>query len=67
VPGKDEVLPLETMREQWLAPLERQYLQDLLHRTHGQVTAAAKLAGVNRVTFYRLMERHGLRLARMPV
>jgi two-component system response regulator GlrR len=55
------------MREQWLAPLERQYLQDLLHRTHGQVTAAAKLAGVNRVTFYRLMERHGLRLARMPV
>lgn len=67
VAGKDEVLPLETMREQWLGPLERQYLQDLLHRTHGQVTAAAKLAGVNRVTFYRLMERHGLRLARMPV
>ncbi|MCA2980346.1 MAG: sigma-54-dependent Fis family transcriptional regulator, partial [Myxococcaceae bacterium] len=63
----DGVAPLEEMRARWLAPLERQYLQDLLRRTNGHVTAAAKLAGVNRVTFYRLMERHGLRLARMPV
>ncbi|MBL8920501.1 MAG: sigma-54-dependent Fis family transcriptional regulator [Myxococcaceae bacterium] len=58
---------LEEMRERWVAPHERQYLQDLLTRTKGQVSAASRLAGVNRVTFYRLMEKHGLRLARMPV
>ncbi len=63
----DGPLPLEAMREQWLAPLERRYLEDLLTRSKGQVTAAAKVAGVNRVTFYRLMEKHGIRLSRAPV
>ncbi len=62
-----QVPTLEEMRERWIGPHERSYLQDLLKRTEGQVSAAAKLAGINRVTFYRLMERHGLRLARMPL
>lgn len=71
-PVVEPVLPesvptLEEMRERWVGPHERQYLEGLLVRTRGQVSAAAKLAGVNRVTFYRLMEKHGLRLARMPV
>jgi transcriptional regulator with GAF, ATPase, and Fis domain len=61
------IATLEEMRERWTGPHERVYLQELLTRTKGQVSAAAKLAGVNRVTFYRLMERHGLRLARMAV
>lgn len=59
-----EVPSLETMRDRWTAEPERRYLQELLTRTKGQVTAAARLAGVNRVTFYRLMEKHSLRLAR---
>ena len=65
---KAEATPtLEEMRVKWVAPHEKQYLQALLVKTQGQVSAASKLAGVNRVTFYRLMEKHGLRLARMPV
>ncbi len=54
---------LDQMRDQWLQPLEKTYLTQLLS-THGQVSAAAKAAGVNRVTFYRLMEKHGLTLQR---
>jgi DNA-binding NtrC family response regulator len=66
-PKPEDVPTLEEMRERWVGPHERAYLQSLLTRTKGQVSAAARLAGVNRVTFYRLMEKHGLRLARMPV
>ncbi|MBE2253817.1 MAG: sigma-54-dependent Fis family transcriptional regulator [Myxococcus sp.] len=63
----NELPTLEEMRERWVGPHEKQYLRDLLMRTEGQVSAAAKLAGVNRVTFYRLMEKHGVRLARTAV
>jgi transcriptional regulator with GAF, ATPase, and Fis domain len=62
-----EVPSLEEMRERWVSPHEKQYLHDLLTRTKGQVSAAAKLAGVNRVTFYRLMEKHGVRLTRTAI
>ena len=36
---------------------ERAYLRALLRRTHGNVTAAAKLAGRNRTDFYELLHR----------
>jgi len=62
-----EVPSLDEMRERWVSPHEKQYLHDLLARTKGQVSAAARLAGVNRVTFYRLMEKHGVRLARTAI
>jgi DNA-binding NtrC family response regulator len=55
---------LEEARENWLAPLERQYLTDLLARHAGNVKAAAKSAGINTVTLYRLLKRRGLHLGR---
>jgi two-component system, NtrC family, response regulator AtoC len=55
---------LREQRERWLAPLERRYLEDLLVETQGRVTDAARLAGVDRVTFYRLLEKRGLSRAR---
>jgi DNA-binding NtrC family response regulator len=55
---------LEEARERWLAPLERQYLTDLLARHAGNVKAAAKAAGINTVTLYRLLKRRGLHLGR---
>jgi DNA-binding NtrC family response regulator len=59
--------PLQTLdeaREKWLAPLERQYLTDLLARHGGNVKAAAQAAGINTVTLYRLLKRRGLHLGR---
>ncbi len=55
---------LEEAREAWLAPLERQYLTELLARHGGNVKTAAKAAGVNTVTLYRLLRRRGLHLGR---
>ena len=56
---------LEEAREAWLAPLERQYLADLLARHGGNVKTAAQAAGVNHVTLYRLLKRRGLHLGRV--
>jgi two-component system, NtrC family, response regulator AtoC len=57
-----EVKTLEQMREAWLGPHERRYLAELLELHGGRVDPAAKQAGVNRVTFYRLMNKHGMKL-----
>jgi two-component system, NtrC family, response regulator GlrR len=39
---------------------ERSYIEVVLQRANGNVTAAAKLSGRNRTDFYDLMRRHGL-------
>jgi transcriptional regulator with PAS, ATPase and Fis domain len=53
-------VPLREAREAWLAPFERRYAQGLLER-HGNIAAAARAAGVDRITFYRLLWRYGLK------
>jgi transcriptional regulator with GAF, ATPase, and Fis domain len=59
-------VPLRVQREQWLAPLERQYLTDLLAGCRGNVRQAAREAEVDPVTFYRLLRRRGIRIERVP-
>lgn len=39
----------------------KRYLEKLMQRTHGDAAIAAKVAGCNRTTFYRVLKRHGLR------
>ncbi len=53
--------PLREAREQWTAYCERRYLDDVLSASGGNVTAAARAAGVDRIHFYRLLWRHGLK------
>ncbi len=47
-------------RERVIARCERRYLTNLVSRAGGNMSKAARLAGVDRTTLYRLMERHGL-------
>jgi DNA-binding NtrC family response regulator len=53
--------PLRSARDEVVAAFERRYLRELLARSGGNVSAAARAAGVERPYFYRLLWRHGLR------
>jgi DNA-binding NtrC family response regulator len=55
---------LREVRDGAARVIERDYLEAVLVR-HGQnVTAAARAAGIDRIHFYRLLSRHGLRRER---
>jgi transcriptional regulator of acetoin/glycerol metabolism len=43
-----------------LAHFELTYLTALVQRAGGNMSRAARLAGVDRTTLYRIMEKHGL-------
>ena len=53
--------PLKVAREAWNRSFERRYLEGVLGRHGGNISAAAREAGVDRMYFYRLLWRHGLR------
>jgi DNA-binding NtrC family response regulator len=57
--GKD--LPLREAREAWLRVFTEEYLTDLLRRHGGNVSQAARTAGVDRKTLHRLITRHGIK------
>jgi len=52
-------LPWKEAREQYLASFELSYAQAVLARCDGNVSAAAREAGVDRKTFYALLKRSG--------
>jgi DNA-binding NtrC family response regulator len=47
-------------RDRLLAKFDRTFLTRVIRRAGGNLSKAARLAGIDRTTFYRLMERHGL-------
>jgi two-component system response regulator GlrR len=53
--------PLREAREAWVGAFERRYLEELLRQHENRVSAAARAAGVDRIYFYRLLWKHGLR------
>lgn len=48
-----------TAREVILARFEKDYLDHIVRRAKGNISDAARMAGVDRTTLYRMMERHG--------
>jgi DNA-binding NtrC family response regulator len=56
-----EGLSLKDAKEQWMGVLEASYLRDLLARHGGNVSAAAKDAGIDRKTFHRLINKYQLK------
>ena len=43
-----------------ISEFEVRYLTSLVNQTAGNMSKAARIAGVDRTTLYRLMEKHGL-------
>ena len=56
-PSRLSALPWKDAREQYLASFERSYANDVLARCGGNISAAARQAGVDRKTFYSLLKR----------
>jgi DNA-binding NtrC family response regulator len=54
-------MPLRTAKSELLERFERHYVEQLLAQTGGNVAEAARRAGVDRVTLFRTIRRHGLR------
>jgi DNA-binding NtrC family response regulator len=52
--------PYSEARQRALEGFERRYLKALLRKHGGKVADAAAEAGIERVSFYRLMRRHGM-------
>ena len=47
-------------KDRLIAQFEREYLTRLVARAGGNMSKAARLAGIDRTTLYRLMDKHGL-------
>lgn len=53
--------PFHVAKDNLIAHFEREYLSRLTTRAGGNMSKAARLAGIDRTTLYRLMEKHGFR------
>ena len=55
-----------TARDRLLAEFERRYLVLLVNRAEGNLCRAARTAGIDRTTLYRLMKEHGIQRRALP-
>jgi DNA-binding NtrC family response regulator len=58
LPANDD--PYHAAKEKVVARFEREYFARLVSRAGGNMSKAARLAGVDRTTLYRLMDKHQL-------
>jgi two-component system response regulator GlrR len=54
-------MPLTEAKRLSAAKFERSYLLHVMERAQGSVSAGARLSGLDRTNFRRLLQRHGLR------
>jgi putative PEP-CTERM system response regulator len=53
-------LPMKRAKDEWTRTFEKEYLRSLLRRHQGNISQAARAAGVDRKTIHRLLKKHGL-------
>ena len=58
--GEDDLLPLTEAKRRASAAYERAYLVRVMEKAKGSVSEAARLSGLDRTNFRRLLQRHGL-------
>jgi two-component system response regulator GlrR len=64
VPGSggddDQLPPLTEAKRRASAEFEKNYLNMAMERAKGSISEAARLAGLDRTNFRRLLQRHGI-------
>jgi transcriptional regulator of acetoin/glycerol metabolism len=60
-PAIDLALPLRAARDRHQRAFEHAYLEKALAAAGNSVSAAARIAGIDRIYFYRLLWKYGLR------
>jgi DNA-binding NtrC family response regulator len=60
MPAEATDVEYHAARERVLGEFELIYISRLIDRAGANMSQAAKMAGVDRTTLYRLMEKHGL-------
>ena len=56
----DSNMPFHDAKHEIIDRFEREYLSQLVARTEGNMSEAARQAGIDRTTLYRLMDKHNL-------
>lgn len=56
----DVAQPFHDAKQELVDRFEREYLSQLVARTEGNMSEAARQAGIDRTTLYRLMDKHNL-------
>jgi transcriptional regulator with PAS, ATPase and Fis domain len=62
IPSPSTFLPFKEAKKQWVMTFERSYLQELLKKHNGNISATAKEAGVDRKTIHRLIKKMGIEI-----
>jgi len=60
IPSFDVAQPFHDAKQELVDRFEREYLSQLVARTEGNMSEAARQAGIDRTTLYRLMDKHNL-------
>ncbi|MGI9037220.1 MAG: sigma-54-dependent transcriptional regulator [Gemmatimonadota bacterium] len=60
LPSVDGNMPFHDAKQEIIDRFEREYLSQLVARTEGNMSEAARQAGIDRTTLYRLMDKHNL-------
>ena len=60
LPTVDGDMPFHDAKQEIVDRFEREYLSQLVARTEGNMSEAARQAGIDRTTLYRLMDKHNL-------
>jgi DNA-binding NtrC family response regulator len=60
LPSIDGSMPFHDAKHEIVDRFEREYLSQLVARTEGNMSEAARQAGIDRTTLYRLMDKHNL-------
>lgn len=55
-------LPFKSAKRKWLESFEKKYFSEIIKKSNGNISHAAKKAGVDRKTIYRIMKRLGMNI-----